>query len=220
MPSGGTTAIKPNAPLTMPNEQKWARDFDNQGQQLRVARSSATQNQNPNPEIQDMAGEAMAGIDQDMVENITRMNIGSIRDVMEQTRVMAGQMIFKEALKQSWLNIVETYGLTFIYINFHFIMAYLAKNKYFCRFGQEGALSFGGKTASLSQVDGGISETLMEYAEIAILFVVNGLIMFILLLVACLISFIVWAITKPVEFVSEMGIGAIGQAIVDLWRQL
>jgi len=210
MPQGGTTTIKSTAPLSMPTEQKWARDFNNNQQATTVADSLSLQNQNLNPTIN------QENINQELIQGAMRLNTGSIKEALGQATEIAGQMIFKEALKQSWLNLIESYGLTFLYINFHFIMAYLARNKYFCKFGEEGALNFGGKTDAVSQIDGGISKFLMEIAEIAILFTVNGLIIFILFLIACIISLIAWAATNPAEFLIETS--GIAQEIINLIR--
>lgn len=218
MPQGGTTTIKPTAPLSMPNEQKWARELGNNRQADTVAGSLPSQNpnqelQNLNPNL-DITDQTTGGLNQNLIQGISRMDTGAIKDILKQTTEIAGQQIFKEALKQSWYNLIESYGFTFIYINFHFIMAYLAKSKYFCKFGV--ALSFGGKMDAISKVGSGISQTLMEYAEIVILFTVNGLILFILFLIACNISLIAWAVTDPVEFL--IAIGGSAQEIINLLR--
>lgn len=44
-----------------------------------------------------------------------------------------------QILKLAWLNLIPSFGLTLIYINFHFIMAYLGGPfaEYFCKFGEE-----------------------------------------------------------------------------------
>lgn len=200
MAQGGTTAIKPSAPLQMPapNEQRWARELDNNRQATAVADSLMLENQDLS------AQNSTENINQNLIQGETKMNFGSIKDALSQTTEIAGQQIFKKFLKQSWYNLVDSYGLTIIYINFHFIMAYLAKNKYFCKFGV--ALSFGGEMDALSNADGGISQTLTEYAEIIILLAVDALILFILLLVACIISLIVQcsSITGAVSCARQM----------------
>jgi hypothetical protein len=220
MAQGGTTTIKPTAPIQMPNEQKWAREFNNNRQADAVAGALPQQNPNPNQEPQnlnpnlDIVDQNTGGLNQNLVRGISRMDTGSIKDILKQTSEIAGQMVFREALKQSWYNLIDSYGLTFLYINFHFIMAYLAQSRYFCKFGV--ALSFGGKMDAVGKIDGGISETLSEYAEIIVMFLVDGLIIFILLLLACFISLIAWAVTNPAEFITEMGGSA--REIINLLR--
>lgn len=50
---------------------------------------------------------------------------------------VAGQIITAELLKQSWLNLITSFGLTLLYIDFHFVVRYLAGSQMFCRFGME-----------------------------------------------------------------------------------
>lgn len=49
----------------------------------------------------------------------------------------AAQTITAELLKQSWLNLISSFGLTLLYINFHFVARYFAGSQMFCRFGME-----------------------------------------------------------------------------------
>jgi hypothetical protein len=209
MAQGGTTTIKPTAPLQIPNEQKWAREFDNNRQADAVADSLPIQNQNLNAETD-------PNINLEAAEDISKMNVGSIKEALSQATEIVGQEIFKKALRLSWLNLIDSCGLTFLYINFHFIMAYLVKNRYFCKFGEEDALNFGEKSASLNKVGGGVSETLMEIAEIIVLFVIDGLILFAILLLLAQIALIAWFATHPADAVAL--IGAAGQEIVNMLR--
>jgi len=50
---------------------------------------------------------------------------------------VAGQTITAEFLKQSWLNLITSFGLTLLYINFHYVARYFAGSQMFCRFGME-----------------------------------------------------------------------------------
>lgn len=203
MAQGGTTAIKPTASLQMPNEQKWARDFDNNRQADAVAGTLPSQNPNPNPDTQ----KPNQNPPQEGLFN-------SIQNITDQVSIMAGQTVYTEALRRAWQGLFITSEtiigsiLCLLYINFHFIMTYLVQNKYFCKFGVAFSLGLGSKDDALGKMDGGLSETLTEYAEIVVLFLVDGLILFVLLLIACIISFIVWAATNRTEFVLMMGLEA------------
>ncbi|MEK7139649.1 MAG: hypothetical protein AAB817_03035 [Patescibacteria group bacterium] len=42
-----------------------------------------------------------------------------------------------ELLKQAWLNLIDSIGLTFLYIFFHFCARYIAGSQSFCAFGEE-----------------------------------------------------------------------------------
>ena len=51
----------------------------------------------------------------------------------------AARNVTGEILRQSWINVITTSGLSFIYINFHYIMAYIGGpfSKYFPKAGRE-----------------------------------------------------------------------------------
>ncbi len=57
----------------------------------------------------------------------------------EQISSTIGQQITAQLLKASWLNIIDSFGTTLLYINFHFLGKYFAGSKAFCDFGQEWA---------------------------------------------------------------------------------
>lgn len=48
-----------------------------------------------------------------------------------------GKMITKELLKQSWLNLIDSWGLTLIYLNIHPWAGFIEGNKVFCKLGEE-----------------------------------------------------------------------------------
>jgi len=54
-------------------------------------------------------------------------------------------MATSEALKQAWLNLIDSFGLTLIYINFHIFCRFVFGEKLFCKLGHEW---IGGKTGS------------------------------------------------------------------------
>jgi hypothetical protein len=62
-----------------------------------------------------------------------KQKVKEVKDAAEQ----AGQQFTGEALRQSWLNLISSWGLTLIYINIHFIGKYFASSRYFSHFGQE-----------------------------------------------------------------------------------
>jgi hypothetical protein len=78
----------------------------------------------------------------------------------------------KEALKYSWLNLIDSVGLTFLYLILHFIVRYIAGSKSVCRFGEEGAFGLIPKEAqtAVSAVEGeeGLASKGSEYAEIIV----------------------------------------------------
>jgi len=46
-------------------------------------------------------------------------------------------MFTAQALKQAWLNLIDSFGLTLLYINFHFIAKYIVGSDKFIGFGEE-----------------------------------------------------------------------------------
>ncbi len=48
-----------------------------------------------------------------------------------------GKSLTAKALKFSWLNIIDTYGLSLLYIYFHFLGKYVVNSQLFVDFGQE-----------------------------------------------------------------------------------
>jgi len=77
----------------------------------------------------------------------TKQAAKEVKDVAEQ----AGQQFTSKALRQSWLNLISSWGLTLIYINIHFMGKYFASSRYFSHFGQE----WTAKLAKVQAVPGG-----------------------------------------------------------------
>jgi len=51
---------------------------------------------------------------------------------------LAKHIKIKEALRQSWLNLIDSFGATYLYIVFHFLNAYFTPwSNLFCKFGEE-----------------------------------------------------------------------------------
>jgi len=93
---------------------------------------------------------------------------------------MGGGMATGQLLKQCWLNLIPSYGLTLIYINIHFFLRYLVGIKLFCAFGQEWG---GGKAKIVGQEIGGKAEMI----EIIIMFLLDFLVFFVILIILVVI---------------------------------
>ncbi len=59
-----------------------------------------------------------------------RKNANALADV-------AGEVATAHLLKLSWINLIDSFGLTLLYINFHFAARYFAGSRRFCQFGIE-----------------------------------------------------------------------------------
>ncbi|MEA3272355.1 MAG: hypothetical protein U9P90_01655 [Patescibacteria group bacterium] len=117
------------------------------------------------------------------------------------------QALTQKALRFSWLNLITSYGLTFLYIGFHAIMKYAGGifSHFFCRLGEEGL--FGLTPPPPKEVPGLIDAT--EWSEkIVVLsaFCIFGLM---ILVVFAQIVFLGWITTETIEVISEMGLSGI-----------
>ena len=109
--------------------------------------------------------------DQGLAQNLAA---GSIQEIGKEVTKQAGKQFTAQILKTAWLNIIDTFGLTLLYINFHFILKYIVGVNAFCEFGQEWAPpipSQAGKTA------GQAATGAVKWAEIILLFVLDILLM-------------------------------------------
>lgn len=121
----------------------------------------------------------------------------------------------KKALKACWLNCIETYGLTLIYVIFHFIMKYLGGpfSRFFCKMGSEGL--FGITPPPPKEIPG--AEAGAETAEIIVVVSLLLLLGLVLLLILVQIGFIGWILTEPMDAISAMGLGSVAEFIRGLF---
>lgn len=110
---------------------------------------------------------------------------------------MGSKMGTARALQWAWLGLIETFFLTLIYINIHFIFAYLGGpfSDFFCKFGEEWVLK---TTRGATAAEGGTGQTAMkaaskplEFAEIITLLVLDLIIGAIILGIIYLIYYLI-----------------------------
>lgn len=119
------------------------------------------------------------------------------------------------ALRMAWTNLISSWGLTLIYINIHVFFRFVLGTDFFCKLGHEWTPGGGlGKTAtittSITTKSGKTSSTIekgMEKFEGPIgvveamgLIGLDLLVLFIILIVATLIAYIVGIAEYPLEF--------------------
>src|SRR3989339_334375 len=82
------------------------------------------------------SGQDSDGENKEGISSLINKGIGEAED--------AAREATGEVLRQSWINLIETYGLTFLYINFHFTMSYLGGplSRFFPKPGREWASKF------------------------------------------------------------------------------
>ncbi len=95
----------------------------------------------------------------------------------KQTFGEMGKSLTAKALKFSWLNVIDTYGLTLLYIYFHFFGKYVVSSSYFVDFGEEWTYEV--------NKDSGIktNATAAKYGEIILLILVTCLLILIIAMI-------------------------------------
>ncbi|MCX6745700.1 MAG: hypothetical protein NTX00_01630 [Candidatus Parcubacteria bacterium] len=97
-----------------------------------------------------------------------------------------GKKITAELLKNSWLYLIETFGATILYINFHFFGKYIAGSDAFCEFGEEVIPEIPGMESATKEVS-----SFAKWVEIIALFLLDFLIIL-------LVFFLVIVLVSPV----------------------
>lgn len=108
--------------------------------------------------------------------------LDQVKGITKQAANMGMQMVTGELLKQSWLNIIDSWGLTIIYINFHAFCTLVFDGKYFCPLGAEWAE--GGKAAG-SFCGIPLTEKVIGFLEMISLILLD-LLVAALILISCL----------------------------------
>ncbi len=101
------------------------------------------------------------------------MPVPRIKNAVEDAVVAPISRATSEALKQSWLNLIDSYGLTLLYINFHVFSRFVFGPKMFCKLGHEWV----GKTGS-KEAGGifGMPFDALGLAEAALLIILDALV--------------------------------------------
>jgi hypothetical protein len=111
---------------------------------------------------------------------------------------VASRLLTGAALRASWQFLIPSWGLTLIYLNFHFLARHFANRKGFTPLGSEwkmwrmwlGYPSFG-----------------LKYGEVIALVFLDALVIMILLAIATLLAMLAYAITHPCVVAEMIGYG-------------
>lgn len=110
----------------------------------------------------------------------------------------AASKVTAVALRAAWQFLIASFGLTLLYVNFHFLARYLGGSRKFCEFGAE----WSPRTIMTGKPSFGL-----KYAEFLALFFLDALAIMIILAIAALLGMVVYAITHPCEFIGMIGYG-------------
>lgn len=116
-------------------------------------------------------------------------------------------------LQQSWLNLIDSYGLTLIWINVHVFLRWTVGEKYFCKLGREWLpTSKGGGIAAntgTSQGSGlllGLPAAGLGLLEAGVLAMLDLIVLLVIALNIILIALIVYIVLHPVDAINLIGI--------------
>lgn len=123
-------------------------------------------------------------------------------------------MMTDDLLRQSWLNLIPSWGTTLIYIDCHAFLSFVLGESYFCKLGHEWASMVGGKAGASAgagaQAESQIVSTQMtaviEQAgdkigliEIMTLIIIHILLFVIILALIFLITLLAYVVSHPVQ---------------------
>lgn len=109
---------------------------------------------------------------------------------------VGSRLLTGRALQMAWYGLIPSYGLTLLYLNFHYLANHFAHRKGFTPLGSEwkiwrmvlGMPSFG-----------------LKYAEFLALFFLDVLAIMIILAIATVLAMVAYAIAHPCEFIGKIG---------------
>jgi len=137
----GPAKEKIGSPLNLPASQPAGQ---NQGQTQATRGNSAGEQRRPG-EIRRILKQAR--------ELAKKQKQEKSKGKASEVKDLASNLLTAQLLKLSWLNLIDSFGLTLIYINYHFLRAHMLKSPGYCKFGDEwmkGAPGIKGKAASFA----------------------------------------------------------------------
>ena len=138
-------------------------------------------------------------------------------------KALTSHFKIKESLRQAWLNLIDTWGVSWFYIAFHFINAYLTPwSNLFCKFGEEWLPSTQPYTGWIpryahegyEKMKGGKP---LEILEIAGCVLIGLLLAAALTLIIAILGVAIYVLTHPLSVLKDVGLSvlkSIGDYIV------
>jgi hypothetical protein len=100
-------------------------------------------------------------------------------------------------LKASWKNLIQSFGLTLIWINMHVFLRFVFGQKLFCKLGQEWIPEKVSKTIGTA---GKNSSKTIGIAEVIVLLVLDLIVLAVLALIIAIVGVVVYAQIHPIGF--------------------
>ncbi|MBU1165297.1 hypothetical protein KKA15_07145 [Patescibacteria group bacterium] len=185
-------SIRQNEPDSTQRRQNWQniKDFGQQGQDIQSLKNQLSSGE------QDGARRKL------LQEKLNKRQKGRARSMIGAAKSYAatGSKIGTARILQvAWLNLIDTFGLTLIYINFHFLMAHILKSEMFCKFGEEWTPKSGRMVAAGGGKGKGMfgaGSKVLELGEILLMLVLDALIVVILFGLFIILLLIIDSVTK------------------------
>jgi len=120
-------------------------------------------------------------------------------------KVLAVQKGSGRLLKLSWINLIDSFGLTYIYIVIHYIAAYFTPiSNLFCKFGEEWIPETAKKEMGAEKAKR-LSKKL-ELIEVAGCALIGLILLLLIFLILVIIGLLVYVISNPIEAIKDIGL--------------
>jgi len=142
-------------------------------------------------------------------QTATQNKKNKLASMVEEKLEEVAQKPSQAALKYCWVSTVPSYGLSLLYVIFHFVIKYLPNplSRFFCKMGEEGM--FGVTPPPPKEVPG--AEKGAELAEIIVVLALIGVLAIIFFLCIVQIGFIAWTISNVAEATALLGGALVNQ---------
>ena len=123
------------------------------------------------------------------------------KDKLEAKVAAPARAATSKLLQQAWINLIDSFGLTLIYINIHVFLRFVLGEKLFCKLGQEWVPK---QISSVSGAPGEMAGKTIGIAEVMALLILDLIAFFIILGALGLIAMIVSWATNPLSAVKAI----------------
>lgn len=136
---------------------------------------------------------------------------GTAKQAIKAVAASAIQQGTSKLLQQSWINLIDSYGLTLLWINVHVFLRWTVGDQYFCKLGHEWLSSgkagkAGGAATGSSNLILGLSAGGLGYLEAGTLAALDLIILLLILAGLAIPVFIVYIVVNPTEAIQLIGL--------------
>jgi len=118
------------------------------------------------------------------------------KDKLEEKVTAPARAATSKLLQQAWINLIDSFGLTLIYINLHVFLRFVLGEKLFCKLGQEWVPK---QISSVSGAPGEMAGKTIGIVEVMGLLLLDLIILFIIIMILSFIILLADAYAHPVK---------------------